>query len=494
ALGYTFNIVVTFAFLLALGIIVDDAIVVIENTYRLYRRERLDIVSAVKQGAGEVFAPVLAGTLTTLAPFVPLLFWPGVVGEFIMYLPVVLIAALSASFLVAYIFNPVFALDFMSRQPQPLTWRELFLRTAALSGVAVLGYVLGAWSRLPILTGLATVTWVIALLWLFNRTIFTPHIIVPFQQRLWPAVLSLYRRVGTQVLRGQRAVALVVGVVLLFGLTLVVTALVRPKVQVFTNPEPNFVYVYVTLPVGTDAATTDSVVRIVEERVYRVLGEQNPLVTSISVNVGVAAGDPFRPSFGVTPHKGRLTIAFVDQEQRKGSSTWDYFELVRQAVADIPGAQVVVDKDQAGPPTGRPVNIEIAGTDLDTLMALADRIRALIVDSLKVAGLEGITSDLQQTKPEVLLTVDRAKAAREGLNTGQIGGALRTALYGVEASKFRTADEEYPIQVRLMSPYRQRLEDLLNVPVAFLCMSTGQFQRSSVGRDDGNVHNDVWHH
>ncbi|MEN3026462.1 MAG: efflux RND transporter permease subunit [Chlorobiota bacterium] len=476
ALGYTFNIVVTFAFLLALGIIVDDAIVVIENTYRLYRREGLDIVAAVKQGAGEVFAPVLAGTLTTLAPFVPLLFWPGVVGEFIVYLPVVLIATLSASFIVAYVFNPVFALDFMPRQPQPLTRRELFLRTAAMIGVAGLGYALGAWSRLPIFTGLATVTWVIALLWLFNRTIFTPRILVPFQQRLWPAVLGLYRRVGARVLRGRRAVALVVGVVLLFGLTLVVTALVRPKVQFFTNPEPNFVYVYVTLPVGTDAATTDSVMRVVEERVYRVLGEQNPLVTSVSVNVGVAAGDPFRPSFGVTPHKGRLTIAFVDQEHRRGISTWDYFELVRQAVVDIPGVQVVVDKDLAGPPTGRPVNIEIAGTDLDTLAALADRIRVLIVDSLKIAGLEGITSDLQQTKPEVLLTIDRAKAAGEGLSTGQVGSALRTALYGVEASKFRTADEEYPIQVRLMSPYRQRLEDLLNVPVAFRDMSTGQFR------------------
>ncbi len=475
-IGFTFNIVVTFAFLLALGIIVDDAIVVVENTYRLYRREGLDIVTAVKQGAGEVFAPVLAGTLTTLAPFVPLLFWPGVVGEFLFYLPVVLIATLSASFLVAYVFNPVFALYFMPRQPQPMTKREIITRMGLLFALSALGYLLGAWSRIDFFSGAATVTWVIAVLWVFNRLVFTPFIIEPFQRKIWPAILQLYRRIGFWILRGPRPWMLVGGIAVLFVLTIGLVGVVRPKVIFFTNPEPNFVYVYVTLPVGTDAAVTDSLMRVVEERVYSVLGENNPVVSSISVNVGVAAGDPFRISFGVTPHQGRLTVAFVDQEHRKGISTWGYLEAIRRAVADLPGAQIVVDKDQAGPPTGRAVNIEIAGDDLDTLRNLAERVRSLLMDTLQIAGIEGMRTDLQQTKPEVLISVNRAKATREGLTTGQIGGALRAALYGVEASKFRTAKEEYPIQVRLMSPYRERLQDLLNVPVAFRDMATGQFR------------------
>lgn len=475
-LGYTFNIVVTFAFLLALGIIVDDAIVVIENTYRLYRREGLDIVTAVKQGAGEVFAPVLAGTLTTLAPFIPLLFWPGVVGKFLVYLPVVMIGTLSASFLVAYVFNPVFAYDFMPRRPRALAPREVWVRVGLLLGFAVLGYILGAWSRQPFFTGAATVTWVVTLLWLFNRWIFTPHVIEPFQQRVWPGILRLYRQVMTWLLQRRRPALLIGGVGLLFVVTLVVVGLVRLKVMFFTNPEPNFVYVYVTLPVGTDAAVTDSVMRIVEERVYGVLGEGNPVVNSVSVNVGVAAGDPQRPSFGVTPHKGRLTVAFVDQEHRKGISTWSYFEAIRRAVSGIPGAQIVVDKDLAGPQTGKPINIEIAGDDLDTLLLLAERVRALIVDTLQIAGIENLTSDLQQAKPEVVVQVDRLKAAREGLSTQQVSNALRAALYGVEASKFRTGEDEYPIQVRIMPPYRERLEDLLNVPIAFRDFATGQFR------------------
>ncbi len=476
ALGFTFNIVVTFAFLLALGIIVDDAIVVIENTYRLYRREGLDIVAAAKQGAGEVFAPVLAGTLTTLAPFLPLLFWPGVVGKFLLYLPVVLIATLSASFLVAYVFNPVFAVDFMPQRQRPMQLRDIVRRVALLLSVAALGYLLGAWSNAAFLTGAATVTWVIALLWAFNRVVFTPLIVEPFQHRIWPAVLQRYRHIGAWILQGRRPWVLVASVVVLFGVTVGLTVLVRPRVLFFTNPEPNSVYVYVSLPVGTDAAVTDSIMRVVEERVYGVLGEENPLVSSVSVNVGVAVGEPFRPSFGITPHKGRLTVSFVDPEYRAGISTWGYFEAIRRVVADIPGAEIAVDKDQAGPQTGSPINIEIAGEDLDTLQRLAEHVRSLLLDTLQLAGIENLQLDVQQTKPEVIITVDRQKAAREGLNSGQLGAALRAALYGVKASAFRAGEEEYPIQVRLMSPYRERLEDLLNVPVAFRDLATGQFR------------------
>ncbi|GBD07066.1 Multidrug resistance protein MdtC [bacterium HR21] len=473
---HSFNIVVTFALLLALGIIVDDAIVVVENIYRLYRRERLGIVQAVKQGAGEVFAPVLAGTLTTLAPFVPLLFWPGVVGQFLFYLPVVMISTLAASFLVAYVFNPVFAHDFMPRVSMPLTRRQLLLRLGGFLLAAAVGYGLGFWSGSRILVGMATVTWVVGLLWFVNRVFFTPYVIEPFQQRLWPRVLAAYQRLQNWILRGRRPVYLVAAVIVLAVVTFLLFGIVRPKVTFFTNPEPNFVYVSVTLPIGTDAAVTDSIMRVIEERVYGVLGETNPLVSSVSVNVGIAAGDPFRPSFGVTPHQGRLTVAFVGQEQRRGMSTWGYLEAIRRAVADIRGAEVVVDKDHAGPPTGKPINIEIAGDDLDTLAALAERVRSLIVDSLRIAGIEQLVSDLQQGKPELQVVLNREKAVREGLNTAQIGGALRAALYGVEASKFRAGDEEYPINVRLMAPYRQRLEDVLNVPIAFRDLSTGQFR------------------
>src|SRR4051812_27712438 len=112
----TLNFIVLFALLFGLGIIVDDAIVVIENTHRIFVQGagRLTSKLAARMAAGEVFVPVLAGTLTTLAPFFPLLFWPGIIGKFMIYLPTMLIFTLTASLVVAFIMNPVFAVDFMN--------------------------------------------------------------------------------------------------------------------------------------------------------------------------------------------------------------------------------------------------------------------------------------------------------------------------------------------------------------------------------------------
>ena len=112
----TLNFIVLFALLFGLGIIVDDAIVVIENTHRIFteNKGKLSAIESAKMAAGEIFIPVLAGTLTTLAPFFPLLFWPGIIGKFMIYLPTMLIFTLTASLIVAFIMNPVFAVDFMN--------------------------------------------------------------------------------------------------------------------------------------------------------------------------------------------------------------------------------------------------------------------------------------------------------------------------------------------------------------------------------------------
>ena len=113
AIGFTLNMIVLFSFLLALGIVVDDAIVVIENTHRIFANGKIPIKQAAKMAAGEVFMPVFSGTMTTLAPFIPLAFWNSLIGHFMFFLPITLIITLLASLVVAYIMNPVFAVDFM---------------------------------------------------------------------------------------------------------------------------------------------------------------------------------------------------------------------------------------------------------------------------------------------------------------------------------------------------------------------------------------------
>ncbi|RZK31715.1 MAG: efflux RND transporter permease subunit, partial [Hymenobacter sp.] len=145
-LDFSLNMIVLFAFLLALGIVVDDAIVVIENTHRLlHDHPNLSTTQAAKLAAGEVFIPVLAGTLTTVAPFVPLMFWPGIVGSFMFYLPVTLILTLGASLIVAFIMNPVFAVSFMEREEHldkvetPKMSRGFLIGMGVLLAIALIG-------------------------------------------------------------------------------------------------------------------------------------------------------------------------------------------------------------------------------------------------------------------------------------------------------------------------------------------------------------------
>jgi multidrug efflux pump len=469
-LGFTFNIVVTFAFLLALGIIVDDAIVVIENTHRLHVKEKIDVKTAAKYAAAEVFAPVVAGTLTTLAPFFPLLFWPGLVGEFMRYLPAVLIITLTASLIVAYIMNPVFAVDFMDKPVRGITMRRLITRL-----------IIGA---LIVLLGIATsMIWVASLtvftiaFWLLNHYYITPKLIVPFQERGLPWVMEKYRATLRYVLYGRRPIYVVSGIVVLLFTTFGLMSVFAPEVVFFPSAEPNYAYIYVQTPIGTDAKETDSLLRVVEKRVSDVLGEKNPLVKSVISNVGIGAGDPQQPDRTVTPHKGKVTVAFVEFQFRHGALTSEYLTKFREALKDIPGAEIVVDKENGGPPTGKEINIEVSGDDFDSLVAISSRVKLLLVDSLRIPGIEKLKSDLERSKPEILVKVDREKANREGISSAQIGMALRNELYGAEATKYREGEDEYKVQLRVKEDMRKNVDALLDIPLTFREMSSGAFRQ-----------------
>ena len=467
---FTFNIVVTFGFLLALGIVVDDAIVVIENTHRLHTKNDLDVKTATKYAAAEVFAPVVAGTLTTLAPFFPLLFWPGIVGEFMFYLPSVLIITLTASLIVAYIMNPVFAVDFMDRKPVVMTKRRLLITGGGVGLLAALGIVSGQlWITTLSLFTLA--------FWYLNRRYLTPLLINRFQERTLPAIMSAYRGLLQWSLRGRRPWGIIGSMVGLLILSFMLMTVAGPKVTFFPSGEPNYAYVYVQLPIGTDALETDSIVKVVERRIQRELGPSNPLVKSVISNVGLGAGDPRNPDRTVTPHKGKVTVAFVEYQKRGGKSTSDYLVRFRSALKDLPGVEIVVDQESNGPPTGKPVNIEISGDDFETLIALSDQIQRYLVDTVKIAGIERLKSDLVRNKPELAVVVDREKANAEGVSTVQVGLLLRNSMYGAEATKYRSGEEEYPVQVRSMERVRTNAEALMNQPVSFMDMSTGRYRQ-----------------
>ncbi len=475
SIGYTMNMIVLFAFLLALGIVVDDAIVVIENTHRIFlENQGIGIVRAAKLAAGEVFLPVLSGTLTTLAPFIPLAFWDGIIGQFMVYLPVTLIITLLASLFVAYIFNPVFAASFMrhydSKSAQNNTWPSWLKRFVIFASVfAVLCYIPGNF-----FLGNLTLFLVVAVIfhhYVLRRAIFA------FQEKLWPRVREWYGRKLVWALK--HPVLVLVSMVGLFFLSIVGIAIRSPKVDFFPSGEPNFIYTYIEMPVGTDQKKTNAIALEVEDRINKLIAGDTDIVNSIIANVAVGAGDPNQPDASVQPHKAKVSVAFVSFANRNGKSTRAILERIQASIAanPIPDVSIIVEQEQGGPPVGKPISIEITGDKLESLTLTADALK-LYLDSIDIMGVEKLKSDVASSKPEIVFDIDRERANREGISTGQIGSELRNAVFGSEASKFRDENDEYPIMVRYQQDQRQDLNALNNLKFTYRDMNMGGLIRN----------------
>lgn len=464
-IDFSLNMIVLFAFLLGLGIVVDDAIVVIENTHRIFDNGKVPIKVAAKKAAGEIFLPVLSGTATTLAPFVPLAFWQGIIGKFMFYLPITLIITLTASLVVAYIINPVFAVDFMKphdHAPDPKKKRKTFrVTTIILLAFAVLFYITGGFGMGNFLVTL----WLLFLLYRFVLE----KAIRAFQTKLWPRVQHLYGRFLEAALKRPKTVFFSTIGLLIISIFLTVSR--SPKVVFFPQADPNFVYVYATLPVGTKPAATDSVAQIIEDRVYSVIGDNNPLVKSVITNVAVGANEA-QDDRATYPNKAKVGVAFVKFAERNGQSTAVYLEKIREAVKGIPGVEIAVDQEQNGPPVSKPINIEISGENFEDLIKTSIDLKRFL-ESKNVAGVEELKSDLQLNKPEVTIDVNTERANREGISTAQIGMALRNAVFGAEVSRFRDDTDDYPIMLRFNEEQRNNIEELRNLIITYRDMNMG---------------------
>ncbi|MFM7730144.1 MAG: efflux RND transporter permease subunit [Flavobacteriales bacterium] len=468
SVGFTMNMIVLFAFLLGLGIVVDDAIVVIENTHRIYDGGKVPIKQAAKRAAGEIFLPVLSGTATTLAPFVPLAFWGGVIGKFMRFLPITLIITLTASLVVAYVINPVFAVDFMSHDHAPdkrKKRKRLLIVSVVFIGLALIFYVAGSF-------GMGNFLITLLLLYVFYYFVLE-RAIHAFQNRTWPAVQRVYARFLVWALA--RPKTILFSTVGLLFLAVFVTAARSPRIVFFPKAEPNFVYVYASLPVGTKPAATDSVARIVEERVYTVIGENNPIVESVITNVAVGANES-RDDRSPYSHKAKVGVAFVEFAKRNGQSTAEYLDRIREATRGIPGVEIAVDQEENGPPTAKPITIEISGEKFEDLVTTTKGLKRYL-DSLAIPGVEEIKTDLQLNKPEVVIEIDRERANREGISTGQIGSEINLAVLGREVSRFRDANEDYPIVLRYAEKQRNDVERLRNIIITYRDMNMGGMLR-----------------
>lgn len=475
----TLNFIVLFALLFGLGIIVDDAIVVIENTHRIFMegKGKIPVMQATKMAAGEVFIPVFAGTITTLAPFFPLLFWPGIIGRFMVYLPTMLIFTLAASLLVAFIMNPVFAVDFMNHPEGEKEKKSAIFRKPRfwiMIAVGILLDVMGA----PFFGNLL-ITFM--LLTLLNRYVFDDAIHA-FQNRVLPWIMSHYENLLKWALKGWRPVQLLLGTVVLLIVSIFAFMLSvksgRVGVAFFPKGDPNQIFVYLKLPVGTSVEYTDSVTKTLEAKVNKVLGvdpatgKKNEIVESIISNVAIGASDPNAGDRSTRSELGRIQVSFVEYEKRHGHSTKPYLDQIRAAMGGIPGAEIAVDQESGGPPTGAPINIEISSEDFDNLVKTSVDLKNYL-DSIQVPGVEELKMDVDLNNPEITLTVDRERALIAGVSSAQVGQTIRTALFGKEVSKIKEGKDEYKIQLRTDELYRKNLSNLLNMNIAFKDMSSG---------------------
>ncbi len=452
-LGMTMNMVVLFSLILALGMLVDNAIVVVENIYR-FREEGFDKTAAAKFATAEVAMPVIVATATTLAAFAPLLVWPGIVGEFMAYLPKTLMITLSSSLFVGLVINPTLCSLFMRLEDEQ---RMHLTREAKITAWGMLGLILLAIAfRNPITAVLLVLTG--ALLWLLNRYVLEP-VGIWVREVSQPRILRDYERVLRWSMRRRylvvgQAIATLVIVVGLFSVF-------NSGIEFFPESvPPETVWVQIETPTGTRAEITDQVTR----RVERELADLDESVDyeSVVATTGQKVG-----GFGNESGTQYATVAvsLVDFKDREFDS-FATLEHMRSSIGDeIAGAEITVDKPQEGPPTGLPVSIEIAGEDFEQLKLLGDRVIQVLSNAPVAARLEGLESDLAEARPELRIEVDRERAKLLGLNTQKIGLTVRSAINGTEASEFRDGEDEYDIVVRLAEQYRSDLTSLADLTI-----------------------------
>ncbi len=479
SIGFTLNTMVLFALVMGLGMLVDNGIVVVENVYSLMD-QGMPRIKAAKQGVAEIAWPIIASTATTLAAFFPLGLWPGTIGKFLVYFPITLSIVLASSLFVALVINSMLTSQWMKTEEKEFTKKKL-IRFSAILGVTgivllVAGFImdLGVFRALGNLMILGAI-----LLWVYKY--FLAAGVDYFQFKALKKLEIKYEDTLRFALRGKNSYLVFFGTFLLLILSFILVRVVEPNVLFFPENEPNQIITYIEFPEGTDIRKTNELTKEVEQRIYNVIEKYededgyNFMVESAISQVGQGAGNPQTDGGQQNdmPHRGKVTLSMREFKDRRGVESSHVLSEVREAVGDFPGASIIVEKDAAGPPTGYPINIELKGEDYELMLAEADRLREYIRD-MNIPGIEELKIDVNKSKPELNVRVDRVKAGQLGISTSAVGQTLRRAIYGEEISTYKEGDEDYQINVRFSEDFRYNETALFNQPITFKNQNTGE--------------------
>ncbi|MBU2514417.1 efflux RND transporter permease subunit [bacterium] len=394
-LDITLNMIVLFGLIMALGMLVDNAIVIVENIYRHLELGYKPKIAA-RLGVGEVALPVVTSTLTTLAAFFPLLFMPGIMGDFMSYLPKTLMITLTASLFIGLIANPVLCATFMTTPKKLKPGNELKIAET-------------------------------------NK------------------LLAVYRNMLRWAL-SHRFWVLIVVILLWICIILIYFIRVLPKVGIefFPTSEPENAVIQIEAPFGTTLKESDQIVQKIENETVPYYSKTK----SVVANIGQGRGS--MSETGKTTHLSHLVTSFPDWQHRTMLPS-EIIKQLREAITRFSGARFKITKATHGPPTGKPINIEIRGENLSTLKQISLDIQGKIKG---IPGLVNLDDNFRSNRSEIQVLIDREKTARLGLRTTQVANILRTAFNGKKVSTFREDKKEYDIVVKLDKTFRQSLASL----------------------------------
>jgi multidrug efflux pump subunit AcrB len=486
-LGYTMNTMILFGLIMGLGMLVDNGIVVVENVYRLMDEEGMSRVAATKKGISEIAFPIIISTATTVAAFIPLGLWPGVMGQFMKYFPITLAVVLGSSLFVAIFFNSVLVSQFMTTEDRDMPLKKAIYISSIMTFIGFIIFLFGGSYK-----ALGSVMIFSAImLWVYR--LFLRKWANYFQTKVLTRLENWYGRQLKSALTGWRPYILSAGTFVLlfaafagFGWSL---GTQRTKVQFFPENKPNQIIVYIEYPEGTDIEKTNRITKEIEAKVYSVLsediykdGDHNFLVESTVAQVGEGAGNPQADAGSASemPHKGKITASMREFKFRRGADSELLRQKVQKAMVGIyPGVLISVEKDQNGPPAGSPINIEIEGNDYAELITTAEKMREFI-NTKNIAGIDELKIDVNKDKPSMQVLVDRQKAGELGVSTGQVGQQLRNSIFGAKAGIYKEDGEDYDIYVRFNKENRYNTSALFNQKITFRDQASGKVKNIPV--------------
>ncbi len=402
SMGVTLNMVVLFSLVISLGMLVDDGIVVVENIYRHLQMGKTRIQAAI-DGTTEVAIPVATATITTVVAFLPILWMPGMMGQFMKYLPITVSITLTGSLFVAFVFNPVFA--------------SLFMTAKAAKGME--------------------------------------HESQGFEKIKKHYRNILHRFVDRPLVIIGLCALFVVGGIVCYGVF-------GTGAVFFPNIEPAVVAAEIEGPLGIDVRSTDSALKIVENKLLTMPKEVAD-VKSLSGVVGFGKVDMPGGDRQPESHRGYVDVSFEEYESRKVPS-WISMTWMQDNIPQLlPGWKVRVKKQAEGPPQGYPVSFEIVGNDFNILASLADSLKKQLAT---VPGIVNINWDYDPIRPELSIDVNREQAMNMGLSASDVAMAVRGAIHGVETAKYRVGKDEYDIMVRLDPATRESFSVLDQITVS----------------------------